>query len=126
MDDRFEIAPGAGVAEDHCAEFPAIDLAVGADDVAAEAALDGLRGRGAGRHDRVGEQVCVNRRDVARREGREDVALARRDAARQRDTDHGARPSAAVTVFLSSSAIVSGPTPPGTGVMAPATCSTAG
>ena len=35
-------------------------------------------------------------------------------------------PCAAATVFLSSMAIVSGPTPPGTGVSAPATSATAG
>ena len=33
---------------------------------------------------------------------------------------------AAVTVFRNSIAIVSGPTPPGTGLKAPATCSTSG
>ena len=43
-----------------------------------------------------------------------------------RHADHGSRCSAAVTVFRSSNAIVSGPTPPGTGVSAPATSATSG
>ena len=83
--------------------------------------------------DRVArERVGVDDRHAERGELRQAVGLPRRDAAGQRDSQH--RPSravtswrcAAATVFFSSIAIVSGPTPPGTGVSAPATSATAG
>ncbi len=46
-------------------------------------------------------------------------------AAGQPPAHHGSSPAlylAALTVLLSTAAMVMGPTPPGTGVMAPATC----
>src|SRR5690606_31797760 len=64
--------------------------------------------------------------NAPRRQRAGDVALAGREASGQRDADHAALASAAVTVLTSSCAIVSGPTPPGTGVSAPATSATAG
>ena len=69
----------------------------------------------------------------ASRSVRRDGALAGRDAAGQGHPVHpahgragAARSSAATTVLCSSMAMVNGPTPPGTGVSAPATASTAG
>ena len=130
------------------AELRAIDGAVGGEDVGAEARGD-RRGRfGAGRRHAVREHVGVEARHAAPPELLEHVALAGRDAAGQCDFQHrsgrrlqpaepGRLPSrilpvlpvrscAAVSVFFSSIAIVSGPTPPGTGVSAPATSATSG
>src|SRR5262245_2764822 len=70
------------------------------------------------------ERVGVKARHAATSELVEHIALPRCDAAGQADFEH--RASAAVTVFFSNIAIVSGPTPPGTGDNAPATSATSG
>src|SRR5690606_22346494 len=72
------------------------------------------------------EHVGVDGGNPARGQRAGDMALAGREAPGQRDPDHAALVSAAVTVFTSSWAMVRGPTPPGTGVSAPATSATAG
>ena len=96
----------------------------------AEPGDDGLEPARA-RLDRLArEPIGVDERDPQRGEARRAVGLPRRDPSGQGRKDHGQRAPrralAAVTVFFSSIAIVSGPTPPGTGVKAPATLATFG
>src|SRR5439155_25211600 len=122
----------------------------------AETLRDGRGGFRASRFHAVRELVGVEARHAALPELTEHVALARCDAASQGNSQHGLvglgglvgrvsqvgwdyltypthqayltvrRSSAARTVFFRSIATVSGPTPPGTGVSAPASSATAG
>src|SRR5215475_2459084 len=76
--------------------------------------------------------VRVQARDAAFLQQLQHVAFSSGDTTCQCNSQHTAPPyppvlpSAAVSVFLSSIAIVSGPTPPGTGESAPATSATFG
>ena len=90
--------------------------------------VEGLRsellrdGRGAGASrlgEGVDEAVRVEDGEAERAPSRGDGALARGDPAREPDAEHAQRPRRArqrSTAFARSRAIVSGPTPPGTGV----------
>jgi len=73
----------------------------------------------------VGNGVEVQRSQSGRGEPAQDVRLPAGDSAGEADPQDARRP-AAFTVFFMSIAIVSGPTPPGTGVSAPATSRTDG
>ena len=78
-----------------------------------------------GRHCLPREEVSVNRGDAERCKTGEAMRAARRNAPRDCRAQHrsadryAARASAAARVFLRRTAIVSGPTPPGTGASAP-------
>src|SRR5262249_6472928 len=86
-----------------------------------------LRGFASRSHDAVSEFVGIDAGNATFPQFANDVALAGGDTASQGDPQHQpSRRRAAVTVFFSSIAIVNGPTPPGTGVRAPATSSTLG
>src|SRR5262245_30810913 len=126
MHDRLEAAARARGGKDDASQAPAIEGAIGGDDFPAESADNGLESRRP-RHDRLAcEHVCVDHRDARLPEPRHDVALPRRNAPGQADSFHPALNSAAVMVLRSTIAMVRGPTPPGPGVSAPATSSTAG
>ena len=148
MNDRLEI-PACGLVGEHdWAEFLPVDGPRGVEDARAEPRGDRVRGFGSRAGDAVRELVRVETGGAAAPEALQDVALAGGDTASQCDGQHfvtgGGGPApprayvrvfypsipalclAAVSVFLRSIAIVSGPTPPGTGVRAPAICSTSG
>src|SRR5215211_6821152 len=124
MYDRLKIPACRGVGEYHGTELPSIDRSGRIEHVTSKPFGDRLRRLGAGGRHAVRELVGIETRRAELPEPLEDVALPRRNPAGQRDLPH--RSSAARSVFLRSRAMVSGPTPPGTGVNAPATCSTSG
>ncbi len=89
MDDGLEIGAGLRVREHHDAEGPAIEAAVGQQDVRAEAFGHG-RQAGRARGDGVARQhVGVEGRDAVRGQPGADVALAGRDAAGERRAQQG-------------------------------------
>src|SRR5207249_5544293 len=148
MDERVQARARAGIDEDEIAEPFPVDGPVGAEDRRAERAHHVVVGGAAGRHHVAGDGVEVQRLEARRGEPAQDVRLPTGDAAGEAHPQD-ARPSlrsrgmnprsllsqggyspprtpAARTVFFMSIAIVSGPTPPGTGVSAPATSRTDG
>src|SRR5262245_51632571 len=124
VNDRFEILPRRGIGEHDRSELGAVHRAVGGQNVRAEPIHNRQRRLGAGGRDAVGQGVGVEAGDAAAAQHVQHVALAGRDPASQCDPKH--RSSAARSVFFSNIAIVRGPTPPGTGVRAPATSATSG
>jgi hypothetical protein len=124
--DGLECVARLRIAEDDRTERAAIDAAVRIHDTGAETGHHSRRTRAFRRERLVCQPIGIDRRNTTRRQPAQDVALSGSDAAGQRDADHGVRFSAAVTVLRRSKAIVSGPTPPGTGVTAPATATTPG
>ena len=115
-----------------CADADPVHGAVATHGVGAEALADRGQPRRARRHHFARQDVGVHDRHARLADLGGDIALAGRDAARQRNPANHiaafpvARSSAAVTVLRRTMATVSGPTPPGTGVSAPATSSTSG
>ena len=121
---------GRAASSEHDVAKPGtIDRAVGSDDLRPEPAAHRV-GSWRARRDHVAcERVRLDDAHAQAAKSGEHHALPRRDAAGERDAQHQrsrAAPSAARTVFDSSIATVSGPTPPGTGVSAPATSATSG
>src|SRR6185437_14758253 len=112
-------------------ERVAVERAVGVEDAGAEA-LDNLReDRLAGLHHGAAHLVGGENDRTMRREHLGDGGLAAAEFSGETDAQHQAREMlrrrrAALTVLDISIAMVSAPTPPGTGVYAPATAKAAG
>ncbi len=128
VDDGVQPRAGRGVREHHRRERDAVQRAVGAHDPGAEDLRDLAEGGAARRGHVPRDGVQVERVEAVAGEPPQDVGLAAGDAAGQADPQQALRRrrAAARTVFESSIAMVSGPTPPGTGVSAPATGTTDG
>ena len=128
VDDGFEIGAGDAIAEDQPAEGRTIERAIGAQVGGTEAIDDARQSSRAGGDGVAGELVGIDDRGTEGSKPGEAIRLPRRDAAGQGCPPHGhmaaRRAAAALTVLRSRTAIVSGPTPPGTGVSAPATSAT--
>src|SRR5215203_1246043 len=129
MDDGLERGAGAAIGEHDCPQGRAIDRSVRAEDGRTET-LDHCSVSGCSGGNRLSrEDIGVDRRDPELIEPPEAETLAGRDSAGEcgpQKCQAGVRSCAARSVFFSSIAIVSGPTPPGTGVSAPATSTTDG
>src|SRR5918995_87560 len=138
MHDGLQIPARFLVTEDNAAERLPVDAAVRRADGRAKSFQDARGARCARCDRRVREGVGVDGGNTVVGEPPPNPRLPRRDPAGERDRAHPARQardmagllasraSAATSVLLRSSAIVSGPTPPGTGVSAPATAETPG
>ena len=155
MDDRFEVGARGPIAEhDPARARPDRGCPSGRRRLAPKRADDLGQPGGTGRHHLSRQDIGVDGRGAERGEPRQAERLAGRDATGQRGPQHrsaGCRCSVAAVaprwtrdaiaafsplrctarappsaVFFSSIAIVSGPTPPGTGVSAPAVSHTAG
>ncbi len=130
VDDRVQPRAGGGVREDHRGERRPVQSAVGREDAGAERVGDLGEDRAPRRGDVARHRVEVERVAAAAGQPSQDVGLAARDAAGQADPQHAPplrrrRPPRA-PCSRSACAMVSGPTPPGTGVRAPATSWTEG
>ncbi len=133
MEQRLELGAPRIVLEDECGEFPPIHRAVAGDDIGPETPAHGGDPRAASGEKHVDDPVGVDDRDVELAEHPRHGRLAGRDPAGQSDRQdraprvalgddaHGSRPAlrrAPSRVLSRSIATVSGPTPPGTGVIA--------
>ncbi len=127
--DAIEALPRRGVVEHQRAERRPVERAGRVQHGVAEGGPDLRERLAAGRGDRARDGVEVERAATALGQPAQHERLAARDPARESHPQH-ARPqlaaAAARTVFAINIAIVSGPTPPGTGVSAPATADTCG
>ena len=130
MDDGFEIGARCAVGEYESPESRPIERAIRAQETVAEPCEHSAESRRTWRDSLPRQPVRVDRGCAERGERAQAKGLACGNAAGERGAHHvqamPIRARAAATVFLSSIAIVSGPTPPGTGVSAPATHATAG
>src|SRR4051794_36522806 len=132
MDDRLQIEACALVLEYNLRDSYAIHGAVAAHRIRAETLSDRREAGGSRRYYFAREHVGVHDGHAGIAQPTGNVRLACGNPARQRNLpDHIAAfplvlSSAAVTVFRRTMATVIGPTPPGTGVMAPAISSTSG
>jgi len=130
VDDCFEVGTRETIGEDDARERGAIERAVIAENRRAKPRDDGREASRTRRDGIARQAIRIDNRDARRGKLRRAVGLSCRYPAGQCGEHHDqplpSRAVAAETVFLSSMAIVSGPTPPGTGVSAPATSATPG
>src|SRR5688572_385113 len=124
MHDRFELPAGLWIAEHGPRKQCAIDAAVRLEKDLSELRGDGVCRWRAGPEGLMHDLVSVYGGNTSVLQPREHVTFARRNATGESDLQR--RNSAALMVFAISIAMVSGPTPPGTGVRAPATSPTSG
>ena len=124
------------VSKNNCAQFRTIDLAVGIENFLAEFGDDFIVGKLALLQKLVAERIGFEDRTIEIAQNGGHGGFTRCDSAGEADFKHGEkfsrshgrggtvreprRKRAARTVLLMSMAMVSGPTPPGTGVNAPA------
>ncbi len=127
VNDAVEAFETVGVIEDEGGKGAAVDLAVGGEDGRAELADDVRVGFAVFGQYLVAEIIGLDEMAAELFEGAADEGFAAGQAAGEAYEEHGAagaarrRDSAERTVLDMSMAMVRGPTPPGTGVRAPAT-----
>src|SRR5688572_16244223 len=132
MNDGLQLPACRGFSEHLLGDHFSVDAAVRSQKRPAEQGRDGSGRRRALSERLVHDIVGVDGGNASVLQSRKHVTLAGGDSARQCDPQHDAyrpqarRSSAATIVFAMSIAIVSGPTPPGTGVSAPAISATSG
>ncbi len=139
MDDAVQV-PNTTASESQLCELAPIDASVGAENPRAEMLHNVFVDLGSRRHQLVSDPICLNNPRPELAKNVSDRAFAASEATGQAyakqddpccsgDAEVSAAPRrrrAALMVFAISMAMVSGPTPPGTGVRAPATSATAG
>ena len=126
MHDGVQPCARRRVREDDVPEPLPVQAAVLGQDPGTESRHHVAVGRAARRHDLVRDPVQVEGGEAGRGQPPEDARLPAGDPPGQADPQGQARSPAAFTVFFMRSAMVRGPTPPGTGVSAPATSRTEG
>src|SRR5712692_1235618 len=137
MNNRIEPRQAREVGEDNRCQFRAVHAAVGRQYPAAKFPHHVLEGRAARLDESVGNLIGFKDVTAEFAQHPRDSGLSCPDPARQPHAQHqgwtatallicARRSRAAFTVLLISMAMVSGPTPPGTGVIAPATSATSG
>src|SRR5581483_161545 len=120
MNQAVEFFQALGSVPDQGTQFGAVNMVVLIQDIVTELLHDGIIGLATGREDLVAELIGFNQHAPEIGKGMSDEGFAARQSSGESYAEHR-RCSAARTVLAISIAIVSGPTPPGTGVNAPAT-----
>ena len=144
VDDGVQAVKFRAIGENECGKFRAIDAALGVGDGGTKFAEDFVVGGLTRLDELVGERVCVKNRKAHIAEHDGNGAFAAGDSAGESESQHfsdhravavdgvaensGAtrRNRAAFMVLLMSMVMVIGPTPPGTGVRAPAMLTASG
>jgi hypothetical protein len=119
MHDRIQLFQALSIAEDKRSETATVDAAIGIQNLAAELPNYRREGFPVGGQGLVAEVVRMNEVGSQALQRFSDEGFAAREAAGESYAEgarHARRLSAAAMVFIMSIAMVSGPTPPGTGV----------
>src|ERR1019366_7297149 len=118
---RIQAGQTLRVSEDARRQGAAVDGGVGGQNLATEFLYHGLVSLSAGRHHRMADFIRLNQQATAGGQRLANKRLSAGETARQPNFQHTPkRRSAEATVLTMSMAMVRGPTPPGTGVYAPA------
>src|ERR1019366_6217909 len=121
VQERIQAGQTLRVGENAGRQGAAVDGSVGGQNLATEFLYHGLVSLSAGRHHRMADFIRLDQQATVTGQRLADKRFSAGDAARQPNLQHTPkRRSAEATVLTMSMAMVRGPTPPGTGVYAPA------